>query len=36
MYTYAALATALLALTAIVKVASTKVHHMPHSTGARS
>ena len=36
MYTYAALATVLLALTAIVKVARTKVHGIPHSTGARS
>ena len=36
MYTYAALATILLALTAIVKIAYTKVHGVPHRTGARS
>ena len=36
MYIYATLATILLALTAIVKIASTKFHGMPHRTGARS
>lgn len=36
MYIYAALATILLALTAIVKIAYTKVHGMAHRTGARS